>query len=71
MQRNREAVPETGKTQTIHTNEDRLNQGTISMPTFATKQLTYELYHTCGTTAELHGRTTKTANIGIAIRQIP
>ena len=30
---------ETGK-QTIHTSEDRLNEGTISMPTFATKPLT-------------------------------
>ena len=39
-QRNREAVPEAGRTKTIHTSEDRLNQGTIPMPTFATKPLT-------------------------------
>ena len=40
MQRNREAVPEAGRTKTIHTSEDRLNQGTIPMPPFATKPLT-------------------------------
>ena len=40
MQRNRETVPEAGRTKTIHTSEDRLNQGTIPMPTFATKPLT-------------------------------
>ena len=40
VQRNREAVPEAGRTKTIHTSEDRLNQGTIPMPTFATKPLT-------------------------------
>ena len=40
VQRNREAVPEAGRTKTIHTSEDRLNQGTIPMPIFATKRLT-------------------------------
>ena len=40
VQRNREASPETGRTKTIHTSEDRLNQGTIPMPTFATKPWT-------------------------------
>ena len=40
VQRNREAVPEAERTKTVHTSEDRLNQGTISMPTFATKPLT-------------------------------
>ena len=40
VQRNREAVPEAGRTKTIHTSEDRLNQGTIPMPTFATKPST-------------------------------
>ena len=39
-QRNREAVPEAGRTQTSHTSEDRQNQGTIPMPTFATRPLT-------------------------------
>ena len=34
---NREAVPEAGRTKT---SEDRPNQGTIPMPTFATKPLT-------------------------------
>ena len=40
MQRNREAVPEAGRPKTSDTCEDRLNQGTIPMPTFATKPLT-------------------------------
>ena len=40
MQRNLEAVPEAERTKTCHTSEDRLNQGTIPMPTFATKPLT-------------------------------
>ena len=40
VQRNREAVPEAGRTKTIRTSEDRLNKGTIPMPTFATKPLT-------------------------------
>ena len=39
-ERNWEAVPEAGRTKTIHTSEDRLNEGTIPMPTFATKPLT-------------------------------
>ena len=38
VQRNREAVvTEAGRTKISHTSEDRLNQGTIPMPTFATK----------------------------------
>ena len=41
------------------------------MPTFATRPLTTSFYNTRGVPAELHGRTAKTANIGIAIRQIP
>ena len=40
VQRNGEAVPEAGRTKTIHTSEDRQNLGTIPMPTFATKPLT-------------------------------
>ena len=40
VQRNREARPETGRTKTFHASEDRLNQGTIPMPTFATNPLT-------------------------------
>ena len=60
------------KTKTSHTSEDRLNQGTISMPTFATKPLTTSsICSAGGITAELHGRTAKTANIRIASRQIP
>ena len=39
-QRNREAVPEAGKTKTFHTGEDRLNQGTIPMPTLARRPST-------------------------------
>ena len=40
VQRNREAVREAGRTKTSHTSEDRQNQGTIPMPTFATRPLT-------------------------------
>ena len=40
VQRNREAVPEAGRTNTVHTSEDRQNQGTIPMPTFATRPFT-------------------------------
>ena len=40
VQRNWETVPEAGRTKTSHTSEDRLNRGTIPMPTFATKPLT-------------------------------
>ena len=39
VQRNREAVLEAERTKTTHTSQDRLNQGTIPMPTFATKPL--------------------------------
>ena len=39
VQRNRGAVPGAERTKTAHTSEDRLNQGTIPMPTFATKIL--------------------------------
>ena len=40
VQRNREEAHEAERTKTIHTSEDRQNQGTMPMPTFATKQLT-------------------------------
>ena len=40
VQRNREAVHEAGRTKTGHTSEDRQNQGTIPMSTFATRALT-------------------------------
>ena len=40
VQRNREAAPEAGRTKTVDTSEDRQNQGTIPMPTFATKPST-------------------------------
>ena len=71
VQRNRGAAPEAERTKTSHTSEDRQNQDTIPMPTFCAKAVEYEFYNTAGITAELLGRTAKTANIGIAIRQIP
>ena len=40
VQRNREAIFEAGRTKTIHTSEDRQNQATFPMPTFATRPLT-------------------------------
>ena len=45
-------------------------RGTVPMPTFARKPST-EFYNTGGLSAEFYGWTAKTANIGIAIRQIP
>ena len=70
VHRNREAVREAERTKSSHTSEGRQNQGTIPMPTYATRPLTTS-YQTSGITTELHGRTAKTANIRIAIRQIP
>ena len=70
VQRNQEAVPEAGRTKTIYTSEDGQNQGTIPMPTFAPRPLT-----TSSTIPmellQNYTRTTKTANIGLAIRHIP
>ena len=66
-----EKVSEAGRMKTCHTSEDRQNQGTIPIPKFAPRPLTTSSYDPGGITAELHGRTAKTANIGIAIRQIP
>ena len=40
VQRNRETAPQAGRTKTMHPSEDRQNQGTIPMPTFATRPLT-------------------------------
>ena len=40
VQRNRTAVPEAERTKTSHTSEDRQNQGTNPMPTFAPRPLT-------------------------------
>ena len=65
VQRNREAVPEAGRTKTIHTSEDRLNQGTCDTG------VVYEFHNASEISAELLGRTAKTAHIGIAIRHIP
>ena len=39
--------------------------------TFDSPRVDYKFYNTGGITAELCGRTAKTANIGVAIRQIP
>ena len=40
VQRNRQTVPEAGRTKTSHTSGDRQNHGTVPMPTFATRPLT-------------------------------
>ena len=40
VQRKREAAPEAERTKTCHASEDRQNQGTIPMPTFAPRPLT-------------------------------
>ena len=40
VRRKRGAVPEAGRTKTMHTSDDRQNQGTIPMPTLATRPST-------------------------------
>ena len=63
VQRNREAVPGAGRTKTTHTSEDRQNQGRHnSNADLCYKAVEFEFYNTGGITAELHGRTAKTAN---------
>ena len=71
VQRIREAVPEAGRTKTIHTSEDRLNQCTIPMPTFVTRPSTMSSTMQVEISAEFYGWTAKTANFGTAIRQVP
>ena len=71
VQRNREAVPEAGRTKTTHTSEDRQNQGTIPMPTFATRPSTASSTMPVELPQNYIGRIAKTADIGIAIRQVP
>ena len=68
VQRNREAAPEAGRTKTSHTSEDRQKSRHNSNADICDKAVDYEFYNTGGITAELHGRTAKTSNIGIAIR---
>ena len=71
VQRNREAVPEAGRTKTIHTSEDRQKSWHNSNADICDKDVDYEFHNTGGITAELFGRIAETANVGIAIRQIP
>ena len=61
VQRNREAVNEAGRTKTVHTSEDIKNQGTIPMPTFATRPLTTSSTTLGGISAQFYGWTAKTA----------
>ena len=51
VQRNQETVPEAGRTKTIHTSEDRLNQGTNSNADICDKAIDCEFYNTGGITA--------------------
>ena len=55
---------------TSHTSEDRQDQGTIPIDT-CNKAVDYGFSDTGGISSEFHGWTSKTANIGTAIRQIP
>ena len=71
VQRNREAALGDPKVKTSLTSEDGQNYGTIPMPMFASRPLTTSCTTSGGLPAEVYGRTAKTANIGIAIRQIP
>ena len=67
-QRNRETVPEAGRTKTVHTSEESRHSSNADI---CDKAVDFEFYNVGGITAELHSRTAKAANIGIAIRQIP
>ena len=53
------------------TRDDKQNRGTIPMPTFAGRPSTMSSTIHSGVFTEFYGWTAKTANIGIAIRQIP
>ena len=57
----KQAVPEAERAKTSHTSEDRQKSRHNSCADIRNKTVDYELY----------SRTAKTANIGIAIRQIP
>ena len=61
VQRNREAVPRKNEYYSRHNSNADICDKTVD----------YEFYKAGGISAELHGRTAKTANIGIAIRQVP
>ena len=70
--RETDLVLEVRRSKTMHTSDDRQNQDTIPMSTFATMTKALdETYNTDVIIAEIHGRTAKTANIGTAIGQIP
>ena len=70
VRRNREAIPHQSKGKASLTSEDGQNNGTIPMPTFASRPSIAS--STIPVTAtELCGQTAKTANAGITIRQIP
>ena len=71
VHRNREAAPEAEKTKTSHTSEDRQKSKYNSNANICENALDHEFYNTGGISAELHGWTAKTANIGIAVRRIP
>ena len=65
-------VPGAERTKTSHTSEDRQTKTRhISHSDICAKAVDYVFRNTCGIPAELHGRTAKTASIGIAFRQIP
>ena len=68
VQRSREAVKEARRTKTIHTREDRQKSRHNSNADICNKTVDCEFYNAGGIAAELHGRTAKTANIGVAIK---
>ena len=73
VQRNREAVllDLQPQVKASLTSEDGQNLWHNSNADVCVKTVDYEFYDTGGITEELHGRTAKTANIGITIRQVP
>ena len=71
VQRERGAVPPAAGTETIFTSDDRQNQGIIPMPTFATRPSTLSSTLPVESPQNYMVGSAKTANIGVAIRQIP
>ena len=86
VQRNREAIPQARRSQTIHTNwsavpEDGSTKTTHkwkraklwhnSNADICEKVINFEFHNTGGITAEVHGRSAKTANFRAVVRQIP
>ena len=69
--RETESVQQAIGTRTSFTREDKQNQGTIPMPTFARRLSTTSSLIPVAFPAEFCGWTAEPANIGAAIREVP